>query len=258
MTEKKCISNELLDVTPQEHPSPTCEEGGDAKPLDDVDVSNCTEMTCGENADGFFITLPSQEPKEPPSLQALLDALTEPHSLGGRPPKLTADLKRKVCKLLCLGISRRQAAIIMDIDQATITHAAERDPDFGRALVRAEEFSSLGPKMAIAAAGLRDWRAAAWLLTHQQTHPRQPTPQEREEEHQRDLERYRRNSDLMEADDILSEQREAARRERVKARKRQREAEEQAEFEAENPHLFRRKKKKQPTHGADKANAGHG
>jgi hypothetical protein len=44
---------------------------------------------------------------------------------------------------------------------------------------------------------------------------------------------------------------------RAKVRELQRKAEEQAEFEAQNPHLFRRKKKKeQPVD--DKANAGHG
>ena len=245
MTEQKFLPNELLVHPAEARESPTCEEGGGEKPSFSDSATSELAITCGENADGFFNTLPSPEPKGPPSVEALLEALTEAKMLGGRPPKLTLELKKNICKLLCLGASRRQAATILDIDHSTISHAAERDPDFGRALARAEEFSSLGPKLAIAAAGLRDWRAAAWLLSHQQTHPRPPTPQEREEEHQRDLERYRRNSELMEANDILSEQREAARREREKARQRQREAEEQAEYEAENPHLFRRKKKKE-------------
>ena len=175
--------------------------------------------------------------------------------LGGRPPKLTLDLKKKICKLLCLGASRRQAATILDIDHSTISHAAERDPEFGRALLRAEEFSSLGPKLAIAAAGLRDWRAAAWLIAHQQKHP---LPEDPEVVHKRSLERARRTSEYLEQHDILSEQRNESEKQRAKVRKLQLKAEEQAKFEAENPHLFRRKKKKEQAGVAENADVGQG
>jgi hypothetical protein len=136
----------------------------------------------------------------------------------------------------------------VDIDQATITHAAQNDPDFSRALARAEEFSRMRPAIALAAAGLSNWRAAAWELTHKPEVPRQRTVEEFEAEHQQYVLKRKYYHADADADEILREQRDEAKRHRENAREKvreqQRAAEEQAQFEAENPELFRKKRKK--------------
>ncbi|MBC7852393.1 MAG: hypothetical protein IAF94_03070 [Pirellulaceae bacterium] len=89
-----------------------------------------------------------------------------PYSRGGRPKVLTPQVKEELCKLLSIGLSRRQAASWLDIDHSTISHMAARDEDFARSITRAEELASVQPMMVMAAASRKNWRAAAWMLTH--------------------------------------------------------------------------------------------
>lgn len=247
MTEQENVRNELLpNGTDADSKSPTSEEGGDAKVGLDDDVTTESPMTCVEQEADFCITRPVNGEADADSLTALLASLTEAKFIrSGRPPKLNVEVKGKVCMLLCVGLSRRQAATMLDIDQATISHAAQSDPDFGRALVRAEEFCQLRPHLAIAAAGLRDWRAAAWFLTHQQKSPRRTTSERSAELHQLNLQDSRQHSEQTELEDILREQRNAAKEQRDKAEKQRRMAEKQLQYEADNPQLFRRKKNKE-------------
>lgn len=224
---------------------PTCEEGGDAK-LREADGANAAVTTVCENESAEFCIT---EKKEGPDREELspLSVLVQLARVG-RPPKLNAELKSRVCFLLGLGLSRRQAALAVDIDQATVTHAAQNDPDFSRALARAEEFSRMRPAIALAAAGLSNWRAAAWELTHKPEVPRQRTAEELEAEHQQYVLQRKYHYANVDADAILCEQRDEAWRLREDARKKarvqKREAEEQAQFEAENPELFRKKRKR--------------
>lgn len=157
----------------------------------------------------------------------------------GQPTLLTTQLKTYLCAMLALGLTRRQAAIYADIDPSTISHAAQRDPDFARSLERAEELSRLQPILKVAAEGQRNWRAAAWLLTHQTKHPAPLTPEQYEAIHQRNMQLKRYYSAQQELEDQLSEQREKAKRKR-------KQEEQQARFEAENPQFFRKKKKPCP------------
>jgi len=225
---------------------PTCEEGGGAKLRGAVGANAELTTVCETEPADFCIT----EKKEGAAGEELspLSVLAQLVRVG-RPPKLNAELKSRVCFLLGLGLSRRQAALAVDIDQATITHAAQNDPDFSRALARAEEFSRMRPAIALAAAGLSNWRAAAWELTHKPEVPRQRTAEEMEAENQQYvLERKYHHAACL-ADEILREQRDEARElrrhSRETARKEERVAERQARFEAENPQLFRRKRKKE-------------
>jgi len=161
----------------------------------------------------------------------------------GRPPKLNAELKNRACILLCLGLSRRQAAVWLDVDAATITHAAQSDADFGRALERAEEFRRSCPTVAMTAAALKNWRAAAWLLTHEQNkNDLCRTPEERAERHQALLEMDQQNAQRDMANDVIREEREVAREKREVARIPQDMARKQALHEARNPHIYGRKK----------------
>ena len=255
MTEKQCLANELS-VIPSEKvgATPTCGEGGVAKVAEIEVVTRAMKTTSvGGSAEFCSAEKNSEGAAEAFSIESVLASLSPARFVRtGRPPKLTAELKNRACILLCLGLSRRQAAVWLDVDAATITHAAQSDADFGRALERAEEFRRGCPTVAMAAAALKNWRAAAWLLTHQQNKRTLTlTPEERAERHQALLEIDQQHAQQNLINDILAEEREAAREERKSAREvarqEQERAREQAEFEAENPHLFRRKKKKDPT-----------
>jgi hypothetical protein len=240
MIEKQCLANELAVI-------PTSEEGGVAKvagakgvtrSLESTSVIEPTEFCSAENN--------SEGAAEAFSIESVLASLSPARFVRtGRPPKLNGELKNRACILLCLGLSRRQAAVWLDVDAATITHAAQSDADFARALERAEEFRRSCPTVAMTAAALKNWRAAAWLLKHQETRlPISMTSEERAERHQAFLEVSRQCAESDLVNDVLREEREAAREARQAARKEQAKARKQAQFEADNPQLFRHRKKK--------------
>lgn len=244
MIEKQCLANELA-VTP------TSEEGGVAKVAGAKGVTSSPESTSAiEPAEFCSAEKNSASAEEAFSLESVLSSVSPARFVRtGRPPKLDAELKNRACILLCLGLSRRQAAVWLDVDAATITHAAQSDADFGRALERAEEFRRCCPTVAMTAAALKNWRAAAWLLKHQETRlPISMTSEERAERHQAFLEVSRQCAESDLVNDVLREEREAAREAREAARKQVIRDQKQARFEAENPQLFRhlRKKKKRP------------
>ncbi len=254
MKEQEKVSSELPIVVKSETlANPTCEEGGDAKLREGVGANAELTNVCEIEAAEFCITEKKEQGnnEEPSALSVLVQM-----ARVGRPPKLNAEIKSRVCFFLGLGLSRRQAALAVDIDQATITHATQSDPDFSRAVERAEEFSKMRPAIALAAAGLSNWRAAAWELTHKPEVPRQLTAEELDAENQQYVLKRKYHHAARLAEEILSEQRDDARElrqeAREKARQQRREDEEQAQFEAENPELFpkRRKKKAEQMKGA--------
>ena len=218
---------------------PTCEEGGGAKLREAASANAELTTVCGIESADFCTTEKKESHDKELSPLSVLTQLAR----VGRPPKLNAELKSRVCFLLGLGLSRRQAALAVDVDHATITHAAQNDPDFSRAIARAEEFSRMRPAIALAAAGLSNWRAAAWELTHKAEVPHERTAEEFEAEHQQYVLERKYHHAAWQVDEILREQRDEAKRHRESAREQQREAEEQARFEAENPELFRKKRK---------------
>ena len=77
---------------------------------------------------------------------------------------LDAAKKERICTLISVGISRRQAAAYVGCHHATITRSARRDAEFAAALWEAEAYSEVEPLSRIVNAGKRSWRAAAWLL----------------------------------------------------------------------------------------------
>ena len=84
----------------------------------------------------------------------------------GRPPVMDDEVKSKVCLLLSIGLSRRQAASYLDVVHSTIANAMQRDPEFAAGVQRAEEVGAARPLVAIVTASQKHWRAAAWLLNH--------------------------------------------------------------------------------------------
>lgn len=97
-----------------------------------------------------------------------IDAIIPPHSIksafGGRPRILNEGLKALLCQLLSDGLSRRQAAIALDIVHSTIANEMVRDTAFAAKVAKAEELSVIKPLQAIARASEKNWRAAAWLM----------------------------------------------------------------------------------------------
>ena len=242
MIEKQCLANELAVI-------PTSEEGGIAKVAEAEGVTRSLESTSAiEPAELCSARKNPEGAAEAFSIESVLASVAPARFVRtGRPPKLNAELKNRACVLLCLGLSRRQAAVWLDVDAATITHASQSDADFGRALERAEEFRRSCPTVAMTAAALKNWRAAAWLLKHQETRlPISMTSEERAERHQAFLEVSRQCAESDLVNDVLREDREAAREARKAAREQVIRDRKQARYEAENPHLFRhlRKKKK--------------
>jgi hypothetical protein len=92
-----------------------------------------------ENAAGEKITI--REHIARAKLKEMLPEMPSPARIigRGRPTVMTPQVKEQLCLMLSLGLSRRQAASYLDIDHTTITHAAERDPDFARGLAKAED-----------------------------------------------------------------------------------------------------------------------
>jgi hypothetical protein len=87
---------------------------------------------------------------------------TAERSRRGQPPKLTPDLKHTICILVCLGMSRREAARFIGMNHSTISRACRRDPDFAASLQEAKKLRAVEPQ--IAGGG---WRAEARRLEEQ-------------------------------------------------------------------------------------------
>ena len=98
---------------------------------------------------GLFITTSPGETVSRQSVVSAEELLTglvpAPWSLGGRPRVLTDEVRAEVCKLLAVGMSRRQAAAYLDIDATTISHAAKRDPDFAATCSRRRNWERCSP-----------------------------------------------------------------------------------------------------------------
>jgi hypothetical protein len=196
-----------------------------------------------EKPGGLFITTSPGEAalsqqSVVPAEELLTGLVPAPWSLGGRPRVLTDEVRAEVCKLLAVGMSRRQAAAYLDIDATTISHAAKRDPDFARNLKRAEELGTVQPLMALMAASRRNWRAAAWFLKHRKEGMERMTPEDHEEHHQHMLRQEVRRSELSRLESKLLEEE----REEEEARQKAKEERERAERNAE---MFPRRRKKQ-------------
>ena len=77
----------------------------------------------------------------------------------------------RVCGMISLGTTRREAARAVGCHAATISRTAQRDAEFARQLADAETLAQVRPLKAMYEATTRSWRAAAWLL--ERTQPEQ-------------------------------------------------------------------------------------
>lgn len=197
---------------------------------------------------------PPHELVEPPRIDAT-DADEEdyiprvwspgPWSRGGRPTVLTPPVKEELCKLLSIGLSRRQAAAWLDIDHSTISRLAAKDQEFARSIARAEELAVIQPMMVLVAASRKNWRAAAWLLKQNQR--RQPVLSE-EEKDQKMEERVaetRRNMEYQRRVAILEEEAREAERERKRTKEQAWDRAMEAKERAERDERRRRRAERQ-------------
>jgi hypothetical protein len=126
----------------------------------------------------------------------------EPIQLArGRKPVLTPDRIEQLLQIVSIGLSPCAASAHLGIDRSTVSRTASKDPEFKAALERAEELSKLQPQLTIIAEARKNWRAAlAWLEYMAKHRPaRKKTAEEKEEEHQENLDWVRRVNEEMDA-----------------------------------------------------------
>ena len=125
-------------------------------------------------------------------------ALPPPTLPGKRGPKrlITPAVAEQLCMLLSIGLSRRNAALYLNISPGTITNAVARDPALGEDLKQAEEMALIHPELTIIAEARRNWKAAIWYLEYKGKNPRPMSEEEKEEKHQAALADARRSNEL--------------------------------------------------------------
>ena len=85
------------------------------------------------------------------------------------PRVLTPDTLGEFCRLLSVGLSRRQAAARLDIDHSTVSKAAKEDPELAALLLRSEDIAAGDPVLCLIAASRKSWRAAVRLIEHRKS-----------------------------------------------------------------------------------------
>jgi hypothetical protein len=194
-------------------------ENGNAIP---TDLSNTCPNKSGVENEGQVIEAQGVAPSD--ANQALVAEIVEPLAgfprpapLGcGRMVPITPQHIQQLCMLLSTGLSRRQAASYVGINHTTLSHMASRDPELAEALARAEELSHTQCVLRIAHESRKNWRAAAWLLTHKaKAPPPKLTPEEKQEEHQEKMDELKRSYERRTLEESLGEELKEARAERA-------------------------------------------
>lgn len=78
--------------------------------------------------------------------------------------KFTEELRTKLCAMVSVGCSVRNAARLVDVRESTVRKAARSNPDFAKRLHNALAQRELLPLKNLQTAGAKYWRASAWLL----------------------------------------------------------------------------------------------
>jgi transposase len=84
----------------------------------------------------------------------------------GRKPVLDETKKRQVVSMLLDGCTRRAIARFFQCSLSTISRTAQRDPEFGEKVARAERGQEIWSARTVTRTCQQDkyWRAAAWVL----------------------------------------------------------------------------------------------
>ncbi|WP_145096606.1 hypothetical protein [Anatilimnocola aggregata] len=175
------------------------EFSGDSLPekINKQDVLSLAQIDVSQSGTSAIATpaLPEnlipRKPNEGPPLSLPNSA---PFCKGGRLTVFTESLIEQLWLLLSIGFSRNQAAAHLGIDKSSISRAVKRDPNLALELRRAEELSDLQPELTLMTEARKNWRAAAWYLTHRAKNPRPLSEEEKEERHQAKLADDRRTA----------------------------------------------------------------
>ena len=193
---------------------------GDCPPGDELEerqfiTDPCFHPVGGDELGGSQFT--SERQIAPTLAEEVLPELPKIAPLIRRrgPRVLTPETVEEFCRLLSVGLSRRQAAARLDIDPTTVSHAARQDPELAALIQRAEDITAGEPFLCLIAASRKSWRAALSLIKHRQN-LHEPTPvAERDEKMRERVDDKRRELEYQHQVAILEDQardREAARK----------------------------------------------
>lgn len=135
------------------------------------------------------------------------------------PRVLTPETVEEFCRLLSVGLSRRQAAARLDIDASTVSKAAKEDPDLAALIQRAEDIAAGDPFLCLIAASRKSWRAALSLIQYRRQFREPPLAVDKEERLREQVEDRRLELEYNYQTEILEEQvreKEAARQDAKK------------------------------------------
>lgn len=157
---------------------------------------------------GRQIAQPAVQNTAPTLAEEVLPELAKVAPLVRRrgPRVLTHETVEEFCRLLSVGLSRRQAAARLDVDHSTVSKAAKEDPELATLLQRAEDLAAGEPLLCLIAASRKSWRAALSLIKHRQN-LHEPTPvAERDEKMRERVDDKRRELEYQHQVAILEDQ----------------------------------------------------
>ena len=101
----------------------------------------------------------------------------------GRPTVIDEPMKARIATLMGVGLSMRQAAACLGINQATISRAVAADKELKHDIECARTRATLHPLACVLRESGKNWKAAVWLLEHlSKTAFHEKTPLERAED----------------------------------------------------------------------------
>jgi hypothetical protein len=164
----------------------------------------------------------------------------------GRRTTITPEAIEQLCLLLSTGLSRRQAAAYVGINHSTLSQAAARDPEVAQALADAEDLTHAHCMLRIVQESRKNWRAAAWLLSHQaKAPPPKLSAEEKQQAHADEADDLKRLYALRTLEETLREEQELARKLRAEMReKKKREEQDAANQAARQRELLRKEQRR--------------
>jgi hypothetical protein len=193
--------------------------------------NNCPDNDQADNCKQVSV---AQAVAPPPAIPALVLEFSElavtassaeylptqaPLRKRGRPTTITPEAIEQLCLLLSTGLSRRQAAAYVGINHSTLSQAAARDPEVAQALADAEQLTHAHCMIRIAQESRKNWRAAAWLLSHAaKLPPPKLTEEEKQEEHLEKMAELKRVYERRTLEESLQEDQQESREKRKKHR----------------------------------------
>jgi hypothetical protein len=126
-------------------------------------------------------------------LEELLDrALVATKTRRGRPPALDDQAKGQLIALLSVGMSMRQAAVVLGVSHTAVQKTLKADPALAEEITAARFQAQLQPLACVIREARRSWKAATWLLKYLDSKitSHEETPDERRARQQRESDEF--------------------------------------------------------------------